>query len=74
MGSGLVVEGVIAGSPAEASGIEIGDLVTHLNGRTVSSKDYGDVREALMGTGQVRVSLRRGEQTFERTLTLRRLI
>lgn len=70
----LEVEGVMAGSPAEASGVRVGDVVTHVNGRPVGGADYGDVREVLMGTGDVRLSIARGDERLEITLTLRRLV
>ncbi len=74
VGIELSVEHIIAGSPADESGIRIDDVVTHLDGTAVSGKSYGDVRAALRATGEVRLSLRRGEETFEKTLTLRNLI
>ena len=73
-GSELKVEHVIAGSPAQESGIQVGDVVTHINGEAVSGKDYGDVKKTLMVPGEVRLSLRRGEQVLEKMLVLRRLI
>ena len=73
-GSELKVEHVIAGSPAEESGIQVDDVVTHINGEAVSGKDYGDVKKTLMVPGEVRLSLRRGEQVLEKKLVLRRLI
>ena len=74
LGEKLQVEGVIAGSPAEESGVEVGDLLTHVNGEPVGSADYGEVRATLMGSGEVRLKLERGGATLEKTVRLRRLI
>lgn len=74
LGSELKVVDIIVGSPAEVSGIQIEDVVTHVDGEAVAGKDLGDVREVLKATGKVQLSLRRGKKTFQKTLTLRRLI
>ncbi len=74
LGHKLVVEDVIAGSPAAEAGVEIGDVVTHVDGEAVSAASYGEVRDRLMGSGEVRLTLERGERTLERTIRLRRLI
>ena len=68
------MEHVIAGLPAEEAGIQVDDILTHLDGQPVSGKDYGDVRQKLMGTGKVNLTLRRGDETFKKTLGLRQLI
>ncbi|MDH3743812.1 MAG: aspartyl protease family protein [Acidobacteriota bacterium] len=73
-GADLEVERVIPGSPAEEAGVRVNDVVTHVNGESVSGGDYGEIVKALKGDGQIRLSLRRGEATLEKTLTLRRLI
>lgn len=74
LGEKLVVEAVIEGSPAEDSGIEVGDFLTHVNGEPVSVKQYGEVRTTFLGTGEVRLTLQRGEATFDKTIRLRSLI
>lgn len=73
-GEDLTVEGVIAGSPAEEAGIRVGDVVTHLGGRAVSAEDYGEIQSTLRGRGEVRLTLRRGEEMLEKVVVLRRLI
>lgn len=73
-GKEIKVEYVIAGTPAAELGIEVGDQLTHIDGKAIAAGDYGDVRETLMGSGTVRLTLRRGETTLEKTLTLRPLI
>lgn len=73
-GDRLTVEGVIEGSPAADAGVEVGDLVTHVNGDLVSSANYAEVRAVLMGSGDVRLSLERGDTKFDKTVRLRRLI
>lgn len=70
----LRVREVLPGSPASESGIEVGDVLTHLDGTAVSGDDLYDVRAALRGSGEVRVSLDRKGRRLEKTLTLRRLI
>jgi len=70
----LQVQQVLPGSPAEKAGIEVGDVVTHLDGEALSGKDVYDLRKALRGDGEVTLALRRGDQAFEKRLTLRQLI
>lgn len=74
LGKEIKVEGIIAGSPAEELGIKVGDFLTHVNGKAVTASDYGEIRETLMGSGEVRLTLRRDEQRLEKKLTLRQLI
>jgi S1-C subfamily serine protease len=45
--SGAVVSGTVSGSPAEAAGIEAGDVITSVNGKTVNAPD--DLTSALRG-------------------------
>ncbi len=40
----------------------------------MTGADYGDVRETLMGAGDVRLSILRGDERLEVTVTLRRMI
>jgi hypothetical protein len=70
----LRVEQVLPGSPAAEAGIEVGDVVTHLDGDALSGEDVYDLREALRGSGEVRITLLRADQALEKRLTLRQLI
>jgi len=70
----LTIESLIEGSPADESGLRIDDVITHVNGAEVEGGDYGEVRKALMGSGEVRLSIRRGDETLDRSVSLRRLI
>jgi hypothetical protein len=74
MGRELCVELVLPDSPAAAAGIEIGDVLTHIDDAAVTGADYGTVRETLAGDGEVHLSLRRGDRPYERTLRLKRLL
>jgi S1-C subfamily serine protease len=64
---GVLVRGVEAGSPAARAGIQEGDLIVALGGRSVADAD--DLHDALAGTSlPVEVMLVRG--TEERTVTV----
>ena len=73
-GTELRVEHVLTGSPAEESGIEKGDVLTHLEGEAVNREDRERVLDALRNSGSVRLTLRRGEGLSTRTVELRPLI
>ncbi len=70
----LIVESVIAGSPAAEQGILVDDLLTHVDSEPVDVDDVHRIRETLKSSGDVRLTLQRGDETIEATLTLRRLI
>jgi putative serine protease PepD len=63
---GVLVERVMAGSPAEAAGIQAGDVLTAVGGRTIGSmsdlvlelRDYAPDETAVL-------ALQRGEQTLQ---------
>jgi C-terminal processing protease CtpA/Prc len=74
LGKALSVNSILAGSPAETAGVMEGDLLLRLDGKSVSAADYGTVKDALMGSGEVRLTLQRGDEILEKTVTLRRLI
>jgi hypothetical protein len=74
VGRALEVESVIPGSPAEESGILVGDILTHIDGKAVTAADYGEIKEALIGTGEVRLTIERGEESLEKKVVLRRMI
>jgi serine protease Do len=65
--AGLLVRGVVEGSPAAAAGVADGDLITAVDGRPVA--DVDDLWDALEAAGdQVEVSLVRGAEP--RTVTV----
>ncbi len=69
---GVLVTQVLENSPASEAGLERGMVLTSLNGREI--KDSGDYGLALaeVGVGQeVRLGLRQGGQTQERSLKAR---
>jgi S1-C subfamily serine protease len=69
VGSGVLVAGIEAGSPAEAAGLAEGDLIYEFNGKSVSSLD--EMHRLLMGEliGQ-KVVLRVIRRTEKLTLTV----
>jgi S1-C subfamily serine protease len=69
--SGAYVSGVVPGLPAQASGIQIGDVIVSINGTTVTSDK--DVSTFMRGTkpGQtVSVALVRGSQHLSVSVTV----
>jgi predicted metalloprotease with PDZ domain len=68
---GSVVESVAENSPASATGLKPGDMLTKLNGVPIHS--FGDAQFALdraPARGEIAVSWQRGDQTMEQKLTL----
>ena len=71
----LTILTVLPGSPAAAAGIAVGDCVLAIDGQKIDALGENGVRKALMNDGaQIRLALRRGTETFEKTLRLRRLV
>lgn len=54
---GAVVDGVFAGSAAEAAGLAVGDLVVAVNGETTVGMDLADFARAVIGPVGTPVSL-----------------
>lgn len=46
---GLQIQGLIPGTPAEAAGLEIGDVITHVDGVSISAKRSWTIRRLLRG-------------------------
>lgn len=67
---------VVASSPAAEAGIVPGDEITAIDGLRVAEMSVNDVQAMLEGDpgDLLVVVLRRGDETFERRLVLRRLI
>ena len=66
---------VIESSPAAENGILKGDKIIFLNGKDVRDYKYGEVFTLLRQAGRdVRLTVERNQERFEKTITLRRLI
>lgn len=63
---GLQVFSVEGGSPAAAAGLQAGDLIRSVNGRSMST--LSALGRALEGTGERRLSVERGGETERLTL------
>jgi membrane-associated protease RseP (regulator of RpoE activity) len=69
------VQSVAENTPAEEAGINVGDVVTTINGRPTSEYTLDQVRELFKKDGsECRLELERGEERFEVKLVLRRLV
>jgi Zn-dependent M28 family amino/carboxypeptidase len=69
---GILLSGVMPGSPAEAAGLGAGDLLIELDGRTLDTIHDFQAALAERAPGDVvRVKYRRGEATREAEVTLR---
>ena len=73
--SGLNVEQVTAGGPAEEAGILAGDFVVAVDGTEIAGMDIGDIKSMIQGQAQTTVELtvRRGEETLTMTVTRREI-
>jgi S1-C subfamily serine protease len=70
-GNGAMVIDVIPGSPADAAGIESGDVITQVNSRPVASPDQlNSVISHLHVGEQVQLQVLRGPLTFNTQATL----
>jgi membrane-associated protease RseP (regulator of RpoE activity) len=72
---GLVVRKVLPGSPAQEAGIEEGDRIRSIDGRSVADLGEQGFRTSLKVDGaEVQVSVRRGLQVLMKKVKLRRLV
>ncbi len=53
----ISVRYVLEGSPAEAAGLKRGDIITRINGRAMTTSNYGSVLEAYYGADPFQVRL-----------------
>lgn len=68
---GVRISGVRAGSPAEKSGLQGGDLIVALDGQEVRSlEDYSILLFSHRPGDEIVVTIQRGEETLELTATL----
>jgi hypothetical protein len=73
-GEAFEVMDVIAGSPAAAAGLKVGDTVLAVDGKSAKELLFPDLRTRLKGAGPVRLTVKSGGRTREVTVTLRNLI
>jgi membrane-associated protease RseP (regulator of RpoE activity) len=72
---GTAVRWVNPGTPAAEAGLQVGDVVTHVDGEPVESIDPAELRLRMQNEGRrVTLKIRRGAESLEITATLRRLI
>ncbi|MFO7321462.1 MAG: PDZ domain-containing protein [Chloroflexota bacterium] len=68
--AGALVTTVVTGSPADAAGIEVGDIVTALDGETVTADNLAEmIRERSVGD-TVELEVLRGDDLIEISVTL----
>lgn len=62
----LSVVEVAPGSPAQKAGVQVGDIITHINGEAVQDGRLTMHRIAMLKPGEnISISLRRGQQSLE---------
>ncbi len=63
---GVVVRGVTEDSPADAAGLEVGDIVSAIDGQTVRDQAEFDERMAAAGVGAtMRLEVHRGDEQLD---------
>ena len=72
-GGQLVVDSVQSGSPAADAGVEVGDLLVSVAGRSVAGRSVADVVAALRGNAGTTVTIVVSRGALVRTLTLGRV-
>jgi carboxyl-terminal processing protease len=72
----LVVVAPLAGSPAEAAGLQSGDLVLAVDGESVNGSTLQDEVGKVRGEPgtEVTLSVKRGERTFDLTITRAKIV
>lgn len=73
--SGLNVEQVTAGGPAEEAGVLAGDFIVAVDGTEIAGMDIGDIKTRIQGQVETTVELtvHRGEETLNITVTRREI-
>lgn len=65
---------VLPNSPGSEIGLQKGDLITSVNGRPATSLTLNELNDMFERTTAAMLSIRRGDQTLQVTLTPRRLV
>jgi carboxyl-terminal processing protease len=68
---GIEIEEVFQGSPAAKAGLEHGDIITAVNGRSLAGKSLDAATKLITGSAgtSVRLAVTRGKRSFKVTLT-----
>ena len=75
VGEHFRVEAVVEGSPAAEVGLQVGDLITHVDGQEAASVELVGLRQAFLQAGnRYPLQITRGNEQHQVTLTMRRLI
>lgn len=67
---GVTVADILPGSPAETAGIEIGDLVTGINGQAVTEDNVREIVQSFAVGDTVTVDVTRGEESLSLEVVL----
>ena len=71
-GPGVRIDGVVPGSPAEAAGLQPGDILVELAGQPIENlRSYSNVLKTLSPDQQVAAKLRRGSEHVTVQITVR---
>ncbi len=71
---GLYISAIAAGSSAEEEGVQVGDILTHVNGIPVrKTTDVLEIRDTLAVGDQMTLTIFRDGKTFDIVITLREL-
>jgi membrane-associated protease RseP (regulator of RpoE activity) len=70
---GVIVKAVSSKSPAEKSGLKVGDLIVNAGGKAMTShKELGSLFRDTKPGGTVKLQVKRGDKTVDLTLVLSR--
>lgn len=67
---GIRLKGITAKSPADQAQLKVGDILLAINGEKLAGKQLSDELASKQGGEQVRLTVQRGDRTFEVTTTL----
>lgn len=69
--SDFIVIGILDNSPAQKAGIEVGDVITEIDSKSVIGLTLDDISSLIKGKvgTKVKLTLLRGEKTLEKTVT-----
>jgi S1-C subfamily serine protease len=70
-GDGILLSGVVPGSPAEAAGLQAGDILLRLDDQEIANlKQFSELLKNLKPGQTVKASVKRGEETMEVEVTV----